>query len=78
MTTSQFPEQAPGATRIEQVRWVAEHQSARMVEGRVMDMQTATLLVKVHDALSPANQARFSVPSLERLVELAWRSTTAA
>lgn len=42
-------------------------------DGIVVDIQTANLLVTVHDALPEAARARFVALPIERAVAVAWR-----
>jgi hypothetical protein len=47
---------------------------AARVDGYLVDIVTANLLVTVYDALSPANRELFGKPSLPRLVDFSWKA----
>lgn len=55
------------------VREVHETGGARRVEGSLLDITTAGMLVAVHDALKPANQAHFVGLPLVKAVTLGWK-----
>lgn len=61
---------------IDEVLAYSEVDEAAGVEppkGTVVDMQTANVLVTVHDALSEANRAKFVEMPLLTAVDVAWR-----
>jgi hypothetical protein len=60
--------------RLEGIKQIVARHQAMEIDGHLVDAQTASLLVKVHDALKPANKAKFGTVSLPRLVDLAWQS----
>jgi hypothetical protein len=51
---------------------VANHQYEE-IEEYVVDVLTASLLLKVHDALSPKNQEKFLNFPIEKMVEISWK-----
>ena len=68
------PAEAKSRVRIHALRAIVrDHQAAR-IDGYIVDATTAALLVKVYDALSPANRERFGKPNLLALVNLAWKA----
>jgi hypothetical protein len=71
--TFYVPGEAKSRTRIGKVREINRTGMAARVEGCLVDIQTAGLLVKVYEALSPENRERFGKPSLPKLVDLSWR-----
>ena len=46
------------------------------LEGQLLDLQTANVMVIVYEALSDANKAKFDSIPLMRLVEFCWKNTT--
>jgi hypothetical protein len=66
------PAEADGRSRIEKLRAISRSGMAAQVDGYLVDIQTAGLLVTVHDALSRKNRAKFGRLSLPRLVDFAW------
>lgn len=67
------PGDAKARTRIGKLREIDRTGMAARIDGHIVDIVTAGLLVKVYDALSPASREMFGKPSLERLVDLAWK-----
>lgn len=53
-----------------------EQQEIEPPRGIIVDIQTANLLVTVHDALTEPNRTTFLAMSLERAVSIAWRLVT--
>lgn len=51
---------------------VEEHQRAR-VEGVMVDAWSANAIVKVYDALTPANQERFCALSVPKMASVAFK-----
>jgi hypothetical protein len=60
-------------SRIPALRAITTSGQAATVEGRLVDIFTASHVVAVHDALSPTNQARFAGMGLDRMVEMTWK-----
>lgn len=60
-------------SRIDVLRQIVQGHQAQEIDGQLVDAQTANLLVQVHDALSPENQAKFDSVPLQKLVELGWK-----
>jgi hypothetical protein len=72
--TFYVPGEAKARSRIGKLRTIVrDHQAAR-VDGYLVDATTAALLVKVYEALKPANRELFGKPDLARLVDLAWKA----
>ena len=67
------PAESPARTRIAKLREINRSGMAARVEGCLVDIQTANLLVQVFDKLSRDNKAKFAKPSLPRLVDFAWK-----
>ena len=51
---------------------VADHQAAQ-IEGVLVDVTTANVIVKIHDALSPKNQASYLAYPITRMANIAWK-----
>ena len=62
----------PGSSRMDTIRQILESSQSQTVDGMLVDIQTANVLVQVFDALSPENQAKVDQVPLDRLVEWAW------
>jgi hypothetical protein len=62
--------------RIETLRRIVERHQYEEIEGFEMDVMTASAMVAVHDALSPANQERFDAIPLPRLVDFCWKQVS--
>lgn len=59
--------------RLAQLRGiVGGHQHAE-IEGHPVDVQTANLLLKVHDSLSPENKKKFGTVPIHKLADFAWK-----
>jgi hypothetical protein len=69
-----IPAESTARTRIAKVRQIVRDKQCARVEGYLMDLTTASLLVTVYEALSKANREKFGKPPLPKLVDLAWRS----
>lgn len=67
------PAESKSRSRIGAVRAIVRDHKAARVDGYIVDAQTAGLLVKVYEALSPANREKFGKPDLGRLVDVAWK-----
>lgn len=59
--------------RAEGLKQIVDRHQAHEIDGHLVDPTTANLLLQVHAALSPENQARFGTVALPRLVDLAWK-----
>lgn len=66
----------PGLTRIDALRQIVTERTAAKVEGTLVDLYTASAMVAVYDALSPANQAKFGDIPLLKLAEFAYKATS--
>lgn len=67
------PAEATARSRIAKLRGIANEHHAARIDGCIVDATTASLLVKVYDALTPANREKFGHPPITRLVDLAWK-----
>ncbi len=62
-----------GAHILEICRAIVKRHAAQMVDGVVVDAQTANVIVSVHDNLNPANRAKYAeMKNIVRMGELAW------
>jgi hypothetical protein len=62
----------PKGTRIEKLRQVVARHQASRIEGKLVDAFTAQMLVKVHDALKPEDQAKFMGMPFMKMVKVGW------
>lgn len=60
------------SVRITALRRIVDQHQYEEIDGYVVDATTAAMLVAVHDALAPDNQARFDDAPFDKLVELGW------
>ncbi len=67
------PAETTARARITALRQIKREHSARRVDGFTVDVQTASALCAVYDALKPENKERFGKPPLDRLVDFAWK-----
>jgi len=59
---------------IEQCRKIVERKQCAVVGGKMMDMQTASVIVQIYDQLSdPEIAKKFASQPIERMSNLAWR-----
>jgi hypothetical protein len=71
--------EAPGYSRIEKLRAIVEAKSFMEIEGVPVDMQSANVVVQVHDALRPENQASLMARStITSIIDIAWKVAAAA
>lgn len=66
------PACAEARSRIAALRAIVHSGSARRIDGYIVDVFTASMLVQVFEALSPASREKFGKPELMRLVEFGW------
>jgi hypothetical protein len=67
-----IPAETEARSRILALREIVSRHGARRIDGYLVDVVTASLLVTVYDALSPESRRKFGKPSLPRLVDFAW------
>lgn len=61
-------------TRIEQLRKIVEDKQFSKIDGFLMDIVTANLLISVYDGLTkPELKEKFNTISLPRLVDFSWK-----
>jgi len=60
-------------SRIRGLRTIVRDHQAGKIDGYLVDAFTASMLVTVYDALSPANRAKFGDIELLRLVDFGWK-----
>lgn len=66
--------EAPGYSRIEKLRAIVEAKSFMEIEGVPVDMQSANVVVQVHDALNEENQATLMARStITSVIDIAWK-----
>lgn len=65
----------PTQTRVAALKGIVEKHQHAEVDGHPVDVQTANLLLKVHDALSPESRRNFGVVPMPKLVDFAWKRT---
>lgn len=53
-------------------RVVEQHQHVEVEAGVLLDATSANMLLTVHEALSPANQAKFEAMDLLTAVQVGW------
>ena len=59
---------------IEQCRKIVEDKQCAVVGGKMMDMQTASVIVQVYDGLNPNNQRIMAnCPSIDKMAIRAWK-----
>lgn len=61
--------------RIEKLRDIVKHREAGLIEGFWIDLFTASMLVKIYDALNRENRVRFNDGRLRMtaLVDFGWK-----
>jgi len=57
-------------------RRIVDTETGDMVEGTLLDLFSASVMVQVHDALSPANRTRFAAMSVAKAHSVAFQLTT--
>ena len=68
------PATAQARSRIAALRSIVASGSARRVDGVVVDITTAALLVALFEALKPETREQFGKPDIVRLAEFAYRN----
>lgn len=63
----------PTGTRLEKLRWIVRHHQAARVDGAYVDILTANVCVKVHDALNEANRTKFTGLTMRKMGLVAWK-----
>jgi rRNA maturation protein Nop10 len=74
-TETYIPAETTARNRIEAFRDIVNNCSAKRVDGFLVDLFTASLLVQIYDALSPKGKEKFGIPKLDILVSWAWKQT---
>ena len=63
-----------GTTRLEQLRECVASHSARQIEGMIVDVQSANVILTVYDALQdPENKEKFMKMHLSQAINVAWK-----
>jgi hypothetical protein len=71
------PAETKARTRIEAVRAIVRDHQATRIDGYIVDVMTASMLVAVYDGLKPDNKEKFGRVPLLKLVELGWSAVKA-
>tara|TARA_R110000764_G_scaffold26176_1_gene62321 strand:+ start:475 stop:807 length:333 start_codon:yes stop_codon:yes gene_type:complete len=66
-------EDEPLTDAIEQCRKIVERKQCAVVGGKMMDMQTASVIVQIYDKLGEPKQDAFASQPIERMSNLAWK-----
>ena len=61
------------ATRLERLREIVREHQAMVVDGDLVDATTASMLVKVCDALSPKNREKFLGFPVAKMADIGWK-----
>lgn len=66
--------EAPGYSRIEKLRAIVEAKTFMEIEGVPVDMQSANVVVQVHDRLNEQNQAALMArKTITSVIDIAWK-----
>ncbi len=60
--------------RIDRLRAIVDEKAACRMEGLLVDLFTASMLVQVYDALNETNREKFVKLSLRRMVDVGWKA----
>jgi len=60
-------------TTIEQMRNIVSEKQCAKIDGVLVDLFTASAVVKVYDALNESNQAKFGKLSPARMADITWK-----
>lgn len=63
----------PKGDRMAKIRFVVGARQCARIEGKLVDLTTAHMLVQVHDALGPENQKKFASMSIAKMVDVGWK-----
>ena len=58
--------------RIDVLRRILKEHQYEKIDGMIVDLTTANMLIKVHDALKPASQKTFDKIPLKKLIDFGW------
>lgn len=58
---------------IDAIRDIVTSHSSKMIDGVLVDAQTANVIVQVYDALNDENKVKFAAMPIERMGDAAWR-----
>lgn len=62
------------ANHVSELEDMVKHHKAKEIDGILVDVQTANLILQVRQALSPANRAQFDTWPIKKQGILAWRA----
>ena len=60
-------------TKIERIRKIVTEGQYARVEGRRVDLFTASVIVKVHDGLNAENRAKYEAMPVHQMAAVAWK-----
>lgn len=63
----------PTLSTFEQVKKVCDERQCARIGGLLVDGTTASVIVRVHDALNPENQKKFEEMSVRGMADTAWK-----
>lgn len=63
-------------SRIRALRTILRDHQAGKIDGFLVDVVTASMLVTIYDALKPENRMKFGQIPLPRLVDFGWKHVT--
>jgi hypothetical protein len=58
---------------IDQMRQIVKEKTARKIQGKMVDLWTASHVVQVYDALNPENQKKLESLPLLKMVDMVWK-----
>ena len=59
--------------KINQLKQIIESHSYQEIEGKIVDVQTANIILKVYEALGEKNKENFVTQSIDRMAHIAWK-----
>lgn len=57
---------------MEKIRFVVDRKTASRIDGVFVDIQTAAMLLRVHENLNEKNREKFASLPLRKMVEVGW------
>lgn len=64
----------PGEKRIDKMREIVQNRSAAMVDGALVDMQSASLFVQIYDRVLPSVQVALNEKPILAVLRRCWRA----
>lgn len=59
--------------KIELMREIVEGHSYKEIEGTIVDVQTANLIIKVYEGLGESNRDHFASQSIVKMADISWK-----